>query len=86
MEAHTRDDLRTFDEFKAFFTPKNPDKPEIHGGFVRAAWCEDPETLPLLEELKVTIRCKPLEQRGGTGKCILTGKPATNEYIFAKSY
>ena len=86
MEAHTRDDLRSFDEFKAFFTPKNPEKPEIHGGFVRAAWCEDPETLPLLEELKVTIRCKLLEQRGGTGSCILTGKPATNEYIFAKSY
>lgn len=78
--------LKNFDEMKAFFTPKNSEKPEIHGGFVLAKWCEDPATEKMLEELKVTIRCLPLEQRGGSAPCILTGRPATVDAIFAKSY
>lgn len=78
--------LKTFEEMKAFFTPKNLEKPEIHGGFLLAKWCGDPETEKMLEELKVTIRCLPLEQRGGTAPCILTGRPSTIDAIFAKSY
>jgi prolyl-tRNA synthetase len=78
--------LKNFEEFKKFFTPKNADKPEIHGGFVLAKWCGDPETEKLLEELKVTIRCLPLKQSGTTGTCILTGKSATLDAVFAKSY
>jgi prolyl-tRNA synthetase len=74
------------EEFRAFFTPQRADRPEIHGGFVRAKWCEDPASLPLLDELKVTIRCLPLDQSGTTGSCVLTGKPATTEAIFAKAY
>ena len=41
-EEHIRKDLTTIDELKQFFTPKNADKPEIHGGFVLAKWCGDP--------------------------------------------
>jgi prolyl-tRNA synthetase len=78
--------LTTFDEMKAFFTPKSADKPEIHGGFVLAKWCGDKETEELLDELKITIRCLPVNQSGTEGKCILTGKPATIDAIFAKSY
>lgn len=78
--------LTTFEEMKRFFTPKDADKPEIHGGFVLAKWCGDPATEALLEELKVTIRCLPLQQSLTTGKCILTGRPATLDAIFAKSY
>lgn len=85
-DQHIYTNINTFDEMKAFFTPKNPDKPEIHGGFVKAKWCGDPATEELLKELKVTIRCLPLEQSGTEGKCILTGKPATLDAIFAKSY
>ena len=29
------------EEFDAFFTPENPDKPEIHGGFALAHWAGD---------------------------------------------
>ena len=36
-EANTVD-IDSWDEFVAFFTPKNKHKPEIHGGFVRAHW------------------------------------------------
>jgi len=78
--------LTTLDEMKAFFTPKNPEKPEIHGGFVLAKWCGDVKTEAMLEDLKVTIRCLPLKQSGTQGKCILTGQPATLDAIFAKSY
>ncbi|MBS0654959.1 MAG: proline--tRNA ligase, partial [Verrucomicrobia bacterium] len=86
QKAYTRTDITTFDQLKAYFTPKNSDKPEIHGGFVLAKWCGDRETEELLTELKVSIRCLPLQQSGTTGTCVLTGKPATLDAIFAKSY
>lgn len=86
QNKHIRRDITNFEELKSFFTPKNPDKPEIHGGFVFAKWCGDKESEQLLEELKVSIRCLPLEQSNTQGTCILTGKPATMDAIFAKSY
>lgn len=85
-EANIRTDITDFEGLKAFFTPKNPEKPEIHGGFIRAKWCGDEETESLLEPLKVSIRCLPLDQSNTKGQCILTGKPATLDAIFAKSY
>jgi prolyl-tRNA synthetase len=85
-DANIRSDITTLDEMKKFFTPKNSDKPEIHGGFVAAKWCGDQETEEMLKDLKITIRCLPLKQSGSTGTCILTGKPATIDAIFAKSY
>lgn len=85
-DSHIYRDIKNFDELRKFFTPKNEEKPEIHGGFVLAKWCGDPATEEMLSELKITIRCLPLEQSGTTGKCILTGKEATLDAIFAKSY
>lgn len=85
-DANIRRDIHHFEDLKAFFTPKNPDKPEIHGGFIFAKWCGDESTEKLLEELKVTIRCLPLQQTHTNGKCVLTGRPATLDAIFAKSY
>ena len=85
-DAHIRRDISTFEEFSKFFTPKNADKPEIHGGFVLAKWAGGTEALEKLAELKVTVRCLPLEQSGGEGRCVVTGKPATKDAIFAKAY
>lgn len=85
-DANIRTDIENFEDLKAFFTPKNAEKPEIHGGFVLAKWCGDKETEKLLDELKVTIRCLPINQRGASGKCILTGKEAQIDVILAKSY
>ena len=85
-DAHIKRDIHTFDEFKAFFTPKNEDKPEIHGGFVLAKWGAEPEALAKLAELKVTVRCLPLEQSGTEGRCVVTGRPAVKDAIFAKAY
>lgn len=85
-DAYLCRDITNLKELKAFFTPKNSERPEIHGGFVLAKWCGDVDTEKLLDELKVTIRCIPLQQSGTTGHCILTGREATLDVILAKSY
>ncbi|MBX9656243.1 proline--tRNA ligase [bacterium] len=73
-------------EFEAYFTPKNPDKPEIHGGFALAHWADDPAVEEKLKELKVTARCIPLAGPEEPGKCIFTGKPSNKRVVFAKAY
>lgn len=79
-DAHIRTNLTTFEELQAFFNSKT------ENGFVLAKWCGETPSEELLSDLKVTIRCLPLNQSGTEGKCILTGKPATLDAIFAKSY
>ncbi len=73
-------------EFRAFFTPKNEDNPEIHGGFALCHFADSEIVQPLLKELKVTIRCIPRDNNDTPGTCFLTGKPAAKQAIFAKSY
>jgi prolyl-tRNA synthetase len=74
-------------EFYDYFTPRNLEKPEIHGGFVDSGWCGDPacET-KIKEDLTVTIRCIPFDPEGGAGKCIRCGKPSQYRVVFAKAY
>ncbi len=87
LEKNTRRDISNLEDFKKFFTPKNVQKPEVHGGFVRAFWCEDEKaTAEILDPLKVTIRCIPQDQIGNEGVCVLTGQKATKEVVFAKAY
>jgi len=81
--THTIDD---FGEFKAFFTPKNADQPEIHGGIAMCHYHDGPELKAALDELKVTIRCIPLDAPDEPGKCLVTGKPSTKRAAFAKAY
>ncbi len=85
-DTHIYRNIESFDQLRRFFTPKNEEKPEIHGGFVLAKWCGDPTTEEMLAELKVTIRCLPMQQSGTRGRCVLTGQEATLDAIFAKSY
>jgi prolyl-tRNA synthetase len=85
-DSNIKRDLKTFDEMKQFFIPKNAEKPEIHGGFVLAKWCGDTETEKMLDEHKISIRCLPLQQSETEGICILTGRKATLDAIFSKSY
>lgn len=77
-------ELTTFEELKKFFSQDEGDS--FQGGFVLAKWCGDPKTEEKLKELKVTIRCLPLEQSGTEGKCIITGEKATKDVILARSY
>ena len=82
---HTRK-IDSLDEFLAWFTPKNPDKPEIHGGFALSHWVDDPSVQAKLAELKVTVRCIPLDDDKEPGKCIFTGRPSPRRVVFGKSY
>ncbi len=82
--THTIDD---YDAFKAFFTPKNEEKPEIHGGFAVSHWCDGAECEEAIKPLKVTIRCIPFDRaESGSGKCVICGKPSSGRVVFAKSY
>jgi prolyl-tRNA synthetase len=83
QHTHTIDSL---DDFRAFFTPRNEDKPEIHGGFALCHWSEDPAVHELLKTLKVTIRCLPLDGGDDPGTCIFTGRPSRQRAVFAKAY
>jgi len=74
-------------DFYDFFTPKNPAKPEIHGGFALAHWNGSREIEEQIKnDLKVTIRAIPLDDSSEPGQCIFTGEPSARRVIWAKSY
>ena len=73
-------------EFEKFFTPKNAENPEIHGGLAYCHFVDSPEIEEKLKELKVTVRCVPLDGEAEAGTCIFTGKPSAKRGVFAKSY
>lgn len=75
-----RKDILTFEDLKVYFSKeKSP-------GFVLAKWCGSQESEERLKELKITIRCLPLEQTKIQGRCVITGEPADIDAIFARSY
>ncbi len=84
------ENITSFDDkeqFYKFFTPKNSEKPEIHGGFVKAHWCGDSACEEKIkDDLKVTIRCIPLNNIKEEGVCICCGKKSSERVVFAKSY
>ncbi|RCV09606.1 hypothetical protein SETIT_2G043100v2 [Setaria italica] len=57
------------------------------GKWARGPWsASDADELKVKEETSATIRCYPFEQPEGTKKCFMTGNPAEEVAIFAKSY
>lgn len=79
--------IDTKDDFYAFFTPKNKEKPEIHGGFALAHWNGKADVEELVKnDLNVTIRCIPLEEKEEPGICFMTGQPSRQRVVFSKSY
>lgn len=74
--------IADFTAFKKYFATEDSTKL----GFVRAKWCDDSESEEILKSLSVSIRCIPYDQDGKQGTCVVTGKPATMDVIFAKSY
>jgi prolyl-tRNA synthetase len=75
------------DEFYEYFTPDNPAKPEIHGGFAMCHWSGDPAVEgEVAGSLNVTIRCIPSDGPDEKGTCIFTGKPSPRRVVFGKAY
>jgi prolyl-tRNA synthetase len=85
QQQHIRE-INNLEEFKAFFTPKNAEDTEIHGGFAYCYAIDDSSIEDFIKPLKVTARCMPLDQAKAEGTCIFTGKPANRKVLFAKSY
>ncbi len=85
-DAHThRIDDR--EAFGAFFTPPDPEKPAIHGGFALSHWCGDARCEQQIKEaLNVTIRCIPLENDRENGHCVVCGQPSSERVVWAKAY
>jgi len=74
------------EEFYEFFTPKNPAKPEIHGGFALAHWNGSRAVEEQIKnDLKVTVRVIPFGD-SEPGPCIFTGEPSARRVVWAKSY
>jgi prolyl-tRNA synthetase len=62
-------------------------KQAVEKGFALAWWCGNADCeASIKEETKATMRCIPLEQPGGSGKCIHCGQPSQEKAIFAKAY
>ncbi len=70
-------DVTTYDELKEV----------VETGFARAWWAGSREDeAQVKEDTRATLRCIPIDQPGGSGTCVYTGKPATEIAIFGKAY
>jgi prolyl-tRNA synthetase len=79
--------IDTLAEFEDYFTPKDKNKPEIHGGLAYCHFVDDtPELKAVLAKHKVTVRCIPVAGDDEPGKCIFTGQPSPRRAVFAKAY
>jgi len=62
-------------------------KQAVEKGFALSWWCGGAACEEKIkDETKATMRCIPLEQPGGSGKCILCNEPAREKAFFAKAY
>lgn len=86
MQKANTVELKSEAEFRSFFQPDDEEGRSTGGGFAKCWFSSEEEVQGLLDELKVTIRCIPLEGPSGEGVCFLTGKTTKTQAIFAKSY
>lgn len=81
--------IKTKEEFEAYFANSNTfltDANKKKVSFVRGKWCGDDDTIEKLKEMRINIRCIPFDQSGTEGECLLSGKKATLDVIYARSY
>jgi prolyl-tRNA synthetase len=70
-------DAKTYDELKK----------AVENGFAFSFWCGSADCeAKIKEETRATMRCIPLEQEGGSGKCVYCGQTASERAIFARAY
>jgi len=59
----------------------------VQNGWAYAWWCENAACeAKVKEDTKATTRCIPLDQEGGSGRCIVCGQPASRKVHFARAY
>ena len=89
LSHNIRTDIKTPEEFKKYFEQSNvwiEDGKQGRVAFVRGKWSGDANSEERLKAMKITIRCIPFDQSETEGVCLLTGKPATTDVIYARSY
>ena len=90
LENNIVTDIKTPEEFEAYFSnsnvflENNGKAPKV--AFVKGKWCQDEETIEKLKQMRITIRAIPFEQSGSEGVCLISGKKATLDVIYARSY
>ncbi len=68
----------TYDEFKEIIN---------NDGWCFVWWKEDAlNEAQIKDETRATLRCIPMEQPGGTGKCFFSGEEARQKAYFARAY
>jgi prolyl-tRNA synthetase len=91
LQAIQGDLLRRAEEFRRDHT-YDPESYEafmevLDSGFADSWWCGDASCeAQIKDDTKATIRCIPLDQEGGQGRCIRCGRPAHERAIFARAY
>lgn len=73
-------------DFRSYFGTESEESTKIFGGFAKCHFASEQAVEKLLQELKVTIRCIPIEGGRVPGQCFLTGQPSQEQAIFARSY
>lgn len=59
----------------------------VKDGWALSCWCGSAECeAKVKDETKATTRCIPIEQEGGSGRCVVCGLPASYKVIFARAY
>ncbi len=81
-------ELKTAKELEEYFKNSNSwiEGTKEKVGFIKGKWNGKPETEEKMKELKITIRCIPLEQSNSEGECLISGEKATTDVIYARSY
>jgi len=93
LDANIVRDIRSMDELKAFFAPKEGENAEnAFRGWLLVPWkrpegAEGERILETLKQMKLTTRNIPLGQQGKPeSPCIFTGHPADEMVLIARSY
>jgi len=98
LDGNIRSDLTTFEAIAEYFgqvgqelAADDDEKGGAFKGWVRAPWAkptgeelDNVETR--LKALKLTLRNAPVDQRGKSGVCVFTGRPAVEEILIARAY
>jgi prolyl-tRNA synthetase len=62
-------------------------KEVVKNGWASTWWCGSAECeAKVKEDTRATTRCIPNEQPGGSGHCIVCGKPAAEKVLWARAY
>jgi len=86
MQKENTVEINSESEFRNFFQPDDEQGRTTGGGFAKCWFANEQAVQALMDELKVTIRCIPLDSPAGEGVCFLTGAKTKTLGIFAKSY